>query len=640
MLEKHLPSDLSEIAARWDKTKHSASSRMLPPPNITGSLHMGHAYEHTLIDFEIRWRRMQGIGIELIPGLDHAAIATNRILNAQLKEKKLTKEQLGRDGFNQYAWGWKQLCEKEQLSQMQMIGLSASWDKLSFTLDERSRLITREAFIKLWEKGLIYQATKPTPWCESCATTLSDIEIEDAKCSRCQGEIKNKDIRQTYLRMQPIAAHFKKLIAAEGFSTSPTEKKEEMLEWAEKIHDWCISRQLWWGHPIPLEYKDEETRILSGEEGWTPETDTLDTWFTSSLWPIILEGKSSTFNYGTLTTGNDLLFFWALRMMMLTSYLTGELPFERINFHGMIRDEHGRKMSKSFGNTLDPAPIIEKWGPDTLRIAFLRSSRPGADISLSESDFKGARGLLDKLWNLTRFALNAGCRWDDEADGEGLLQRWLLSEASELHEKCSELFENQEYAKAYALIANFLEEDLSSTFIPSMLKGDSQAKRALSSALRTALALMHPGAPFTTEKLAAELGAKNSLASFSWDESRERDREAELYHRELKAIKDTLNKLGTSADMRADLSQLSHPSELLKDLKLTQGLEGGSQSFQIEGKEFSLGTKENLKQRAKAQAELEKILKLLEDPGFRANAPKERQEKLENQAKTLQMELS
>lgn len=504
---------------------------LLPPPNITGRLHMGHTYEHSLIDATIRFKRMNENNTLLIAGLDHAAIATNALLTKKLNEKGITKEDLGFQGFSDYAWAWKNECESQQIQQMKELGLSANWDDTHFTLDSDAQEITHVTFTKLFNEGYIYQAERETFWCETCKTTLSDIELnEDETCSRCFNLIEIRSSKQWYLKTKTLAQTAIKHINEGLITFLPESKSNEILTWAENMHDWCISRQLWWGHKIPIWFKDNQTRSFAPNEnipdGWIQEEGTLDTWFSSALWPLITIGypdeeKMKSYPLDMLITGNDLLFFWALRMIMLSTFMTGKPPFKTISFHGMIRDEKGFKMSKSKGNTIDPKEKLDEYGPDILRLALLRKSLPGTDTNLSESDLLTSKALIQKLWSTIRFGENLGAYWEEERpSGENALDNWLLNNLNDLIFKTKMGFEKQNYLETIQNLSDFLNNSLSSFYIEArktdLQENDAQALKTLSYALSSLLKLLHPLAPFITDLAASELGCLKALDEITY----------------------------------------------------------------------------------------------------------------------------
>lgn len=346
----HTPTAPADRYARWETTGAFAPTSpaarpwamILPPPNITGDLHMGHAYEHTLSDSLARWQRMNGADTLWLPGLDHAAIATNALLERHLRSEGTSRAEIGREEFTRRAWAWKDTCTAAITTQMRHLGTSPDWDRLTFTLDDGPARATRTAFTTLFNEGLIYRAERETSWCPSCATTLSDIEANETptglQCSRCGAALELRSSPQWYLRTRELAASA--IAAIEDGTTiiEPAEARREYLRWAGTLEDWCISRQLWWGHRIPIWHApDGRTATFAPGEtiptGWTQDADTLDTWFSSALWPLATLGWPDDtadlrrfYPNDLLITGNDLIFFWALRMTMLCTHLTGQAP--------------------------------------------------------------------------------------------------------------------------------------------------------------------------------------------------------------------------------------------------------------------------------------------------------------------------
>ncbi len=515
-------------------------SMILPPPNITGSLHMGHAYEHTISDAFIRHQRMLGRETLWLPGTDHAGIATQALMERMLAAEGTSRQELGRDAFLARTRSWRASTGEAITTQMRRLGASPDWSRATYTLDARPSRATHEAFTRLFDQGLIYRAERATSWCSGCRTSLADIETENTPsgraCTRCGSAIETRSTPQWYLATAQLAAGARGALESGALRIDPPQMAEAYLGWLADMRDWCLSRQLWWGHRIPIWYgPDGQARSFAPDEeipaGWTQDEDTLDTWFSSALWPLSTLGwPDSTpdldryYPNDLLITGNDLLFFWAIRMAMLCTHLTGTPPFRRLYLHGMIRDERGKKMSKSFGNTIDPLEFIEEFGPDTLRLALCRRAHPGADIPFGRSDLLGAQALLKKLWSIARLADRHGIRLPDSGrtleaytaahDGTPLrsrhiLDRWLESRLERTREATTTALEKLDLARATDGLARFLLQDLSELYLEARkpaLGHDPGTRATLGTALAELLLQLHPFAPFLTEELWGALG--------------------------------------------------------------------------------------------------------------------------------------
>lgn len=557
---------------------------MIPPPNVTGKLHLGHAMFSTLEDILTRYHRLLGEPSLWLPGTDHAGIATQTVVDKSLKKKGIDKKDLGREKFVEEVWKWKEEYGNEITRQLRRLGSSCDWSRERFTLDEGLNKAVNEAFVALYKKGLIYRGNYIVNWCPRCHTAIADDEVEHTEqpaklyyfkydkdfpiaiattrpetklgdtavavnpndkrykqyvgkelqanidgvkrqikiiadrsidmefgtgavgvtpahsmtdwklaedhklekikvidengrmteeagkykglktkeaaekliqylkennllekeeditnnlsvCYRCGGAIEPLPSLQWFVKMAPLAEKAKKAVESSEVAIIPERFKKIYFHWIDNIRDWCISRQLWWGHQIPVWYKGEEIYVgaeAPDGEGWIRDPDVLDTWFSSSLWPFSTLGwphyaeasrgkpvehpfeyapgitdKDYQYFYPTtvLETGYDILFFWVARMIMMALELTGKIPFEVVYLHGLVRDEHNRKMSKSLGNVLDPIDLIDKYGTDALRMALVVGSTPGQDVALGESKIKGYRNFSNKIWNASRFVM-------------------------------------------------------------------------------------------------------------------------------------------------------------------------------------------------------------------------------------------
>ncbi len=650
---------------------------VMPPPNITGQLHMGHALDNTLQDILIRWRRMQGYEALWMPGTDHAAIATEaKIVEAMAKEG-LTKEGIGREKFMERAWAWKETYGNRIVEQLKKLGSSCDWERERFTMDEGCSKAVREVFVRLYEKGLIYRGERIINWCPHCKTSISDAEVEfkemDAKfyhlrypiegtdsflelattrpetllgdtavavhpdderyqalvgknvilpivnkaipvvadtyvemdfgtgvvkitpahdpndfevglrhdlpvitvttedghmnelagkyegmtiaecrkaivadleeggflvkteplvhnvgtCYRCGTTIEPRVSLQWFVAMKELAAPAIEAVKTDRTQFVPERFEKTYFHWLENIRDWCISRQLWWGHRIPAWYCPECGETVVGREDPTAcpkcgctalrqDEDTLDTWFSSALWPFSTLGwpdKTPELAYfyptNTLVTGYDIIPFWVMRMMFSGLEQTGTVPFDNVLIHGLVRDEKGRKMSKSLGNGIDPLKVIEEFGADALRFMLATGNSPGNDMRFMPDKVESSRNFANKLWNAARFVLmNLG---EDEIaltlpDTLTTEDKWILSKFNTLVRAVTENLEKFELGIAVQKLYDFIWDSYCDWYIElckSRLQGEDamNAKRVLVYVMNGMLQLLHPFMPFVTEEI-------------------------------------------------------------------------------------------------------------------------------------------
>lgn len=652
---------------------------VIPPPNVTGQLHMGHALDETLQDILIRWKRMQGYEALWMPGTDHAAIATEAKIVAALKEEGLSKEGLGREAFMKRAWQWKEQYEGRIVEQLMKLGSSCDWERKRFTMDEGCSKAVKEVFLKLYEKGLIYRGERIINWCPHCKTSLSDAEVEyeekagsfwhiqypladgsgflevattrpetmlgdtalavhpdderykalvgkkvilplvnkeipivadsyvemdfgtgvvkitpahdpndfevglrhgleivniltpDAHieagwgkysgmdryearkaivsdlqaggfllhtedythnvgaCYRCSTVVEPRVSKQWFVKMEPLAKPAIETVKRGETKFIPDRFEKIYDHWMENIRDWCISRQIWWGHRIPAYYcTDCGEMVVAGEVptacpkcGGTrmeQDPDTLDTWFSSALWPFSTLGwPESTaeleYFYPTdvLVTGYDIIFFWVARMIFSGLEHMGETPFHTVLFHGLIRDAQGRKMSKSLGNGIDPLEIIEGYGADALRFTLATGNSPGNDMRFSEEKVKASRNFANKIWNATRFIL---MNLSEDITEPGLPEnlniedKWVLSKFNSLARDVTENLDRFELGIAVQKLYDFIWDILCDWYIEltksRIQEGGETAKdaqRVLIYVMSGTLKLLHPFMPFITEEI-------------------------------------------------------------------------------------------------------------------------------------------
>ncbi len=656
-----------------DKTPYTI---VIPPPNITGQLHMGHALDETFQDILIRWRRMQGYEALWLPGTDHASIATEaKIVEAMAKEG-IKKEDLGRDGFLERAWAWKETYGNRIVEQLKKLGSSCDWDRMRFTLDEGCSKAVREVFVRLYEKGLIYRGERIINWCPHCRTSISDAEVEfeekDAafyhlrypladgsgyltlattrpetllgdtavavhpdderyaayvgknvilplvgreipvvadtyvemdfgtgvvkitpahdpndfevglrhslpvitvttddgymneeagqyrgmsilecrkaivkdleeagyllktepikhnvgSCYRCHTVIEPRVSLQWFVKMKPLAGPAIDAVREGKTKFVPERFDKVYYHWLENIRDWCISRQLWWGHRIPAWYCDDCGELIvsredpevcpkCGSRRLRQDEDTLDTWFSSALWPFSTLGwpeQTPELKYfyptNTLVTGYDIIFFWVVRMMFSGLEHMGEVPFDTVFIHGLVRDAKGRKMSKSLGNGIDPLEIIDAYGADALRFMLATGNSPGNDMRFMTEKVEASRNFANKLWNAARFIrMNLGEKELPLTLPETLTteDKWIVSKFNALTRAMTENLEKFELGIAVQKLYDFIWDDYCDWYIElcktRLQGGDDGALRVLLYVMRGMLALLHPFMPFVTEEI-------------------------------------------------------------------------------------------------------------------------------------------
>ena len=703
---------------------------VMPPPNITGQLHMGHALDNTLQDILIRFKRMQGYNALWQPGTDHASIATEvKVINA-LKEEGIEKEDLGREGFLKRTWEWKKEYGGRIVSQLKKLGSSADWDRERFTLDEGCSRAVQEVFIRLYEKGYIYRGSRIINWCPVCQTSISDAEVvyEDQagffwhinypivgtdQCieiattrpetmlgdtaiavhpdderykdligkmvllpivnreipivadtyvdkefgtgavkitpahdpndfevglrhnleeinilnddgtinenggrfagmdryearkaivkeleeegylvkvephdhnvgthDRCHTTVEPMVKKQWFVRMDELAKPAIEAVKNGDLRFVPEHFDRTYLHWLENIRDWCISRQLWWGHRIPAYYCDECGEIVvsrtrpdvcpkCGCRHLTQDEDTLDTWFSSALWPFSTLGwpeqtEDLDYFYPTdvLVTGYDIIFFWVIRMVFSGYEHTGKCPFHDVFIHGLVRDEQGRKMSKSLGNGIDPLEVIDQYGADALRLTLVTGNAPGNDMRFSEKKIIASRNFANKVWNASRFMLMNIEKADLSQVTPGDLtpaDKWILSKANTLVKEVTDNMENYELGIAVAKLHDFIWEEFCDWYIEMVkprLYNDEDATKAaalytLKSVLTIALKLLHPYMPFITEEIFCSMqDEEESIMVSDWPVFKEElDFKAE--ENEVEIIKNAVRNI---RNLRADMN--------------------------------------------------------------------------------------
>ena len=664
---------------------------VIPPPNVTGSLHIGHALDHTIQDLLIRMKRMKGFEALWLPGMDHAGIATQNVVEKQLATQGKSRHDLGREAFIEKVWQWKAESGGAILDQMKRLGDSVDWDREAFTMDANLSKAVLTIFKQLYDKGLIYRAERIINWCPRCLTALSDIEVEhkddsgefvsikygdddvnitvattraetmlgdgavavnpnderykhlvgkkvllplvdrmipiiadelvdpdfgtgavkvtaahdpndfemgmrhgvelviimnehgvmagtgtkfdgmdrfDARkavvdelrklgrvvaekrpyvhavghCQRCDTTVEPRLSKQWFVKVAPLAKAAGDAVRDGRVKIEPEQMSPRYFEWVDNMHDWCISRQLWWGHRIPVFYGPNDEVVVCGPDetppaGYTQDPDVLDTWFSSALWPFSTLGWPNQtqdlkkfYPTSVLVTGYDILFFWVARMMIMGLFaMDGKQPFDVIVLHGLVRDQFGKKMSKSRGNTIDPIEFMDKYGSDALRFTLARGANPGTDQALAEDWVAGSRNFATKLWNATRFAMLNGANVDGQLPKSkdlGAIDNWILTRLDQTIASADELFEKFEFAKACELIYHFAWDDLCDWYLElsksTFNAGGAEAeksKRVLGEVLDQLLRLMHPVMPFITEQMWCTLTTGQSLMISDWPKS-------------------------------------------------------------------------------------------------------------------------
>ncbi|WP_027296705.1 valine--tRNA ligase [Robinsoniella sp. KNHs210] len=676
---------------------------VMPPPNVTGQLHMGHALDNTMQDILIRYKRMQGYNALWQPGTDHAAIATEVKVIEKLKEQGIDKDEIGRDEFLKHAWLWKEEYGGKIINQLKKLGSSADWDRERFTMDEGCSKAVEEVFIKLYEKGYIYKGSRIINWCPVCQTSISDAEVEhvdqdgnfwhinypvageenafveiattrpetllgdtavavnpeddrykhlvgkmlklpltdreipvvadeyvdkefgtgcvkitpahdpndfevgkrhnlpeinimndDATINelggkyagmsryearkamvadleemgllvkvvphahnvgthdRCKTTVEPMIKQQWFVKMEEMAKPAIEALKNHTLNFVPERFDKIYLHWLENIRDWCISRQLWWGHRIPAYYCDDCGEIVVSKEvptvcpkcgstHLTQDEDTLDTWFSSALWPFSTLGwpdKTEDLDYffptDVLVTGYDIIFFWVIRMVFSALEQTGEVPFHHVLIHGLIRDSQGRKMSKSLGNGIDPLEIIEQYGADALRLTLMTGNAPGNDMRFYMERVEASRNFANKVWNASRFIMmnlekaevSSRMNLSDLTGAD----KWILSKVNTLAKDVTDNMDKYELGIAVQKVYDFIWEEFCDWYIemvkPRLYNDEDTTKSAalwtLKTVLANALKLLHPYMPFITEEIFCTLQTEEeSIMISEWPEFKE-----------------------------------------------------------------------------------------------------------------------
>ena len=724
---------------------------VMPPPNITGKLHMGHALDNTMQDILIRYKRMKGFNALWIPGTDHASISTEVKVIEQLNKEGIDKEELGREGFLKRTWEWKEEYGGTITSQLRKLGSSCDWDRERFTMDEGCSKAVEDVFIKLHDKGLIYKGSRIINWCPLCKTSISDAEVEheeqeghfwhikypiageegkfveiattrpetllgdsavavhpederyqdiigknvilplvnreipvvadsyvdkefgtgvvkitpahdpndfevgkrhnlpeinvmndDATINEKGGKYTGmdryearkamvKDLEdlgllvkiekhvhnvgthdrcgttvepfikpQWFVKMEDLIKPAVESVKSGEIKLIPERMDKTFYNWTDNIRDWCISRQLWWGHRIPAYYCDKcgETVVKAGgapevcpkcgDTHFTQDEDTLDTWFSSALWPFSTLGwpdntEELDYFYPTdvLVTGYDIIFFWVIRMMFSGFEHTGKKPFSHVLFHGLVRDSQGRKMSKSLGNGIDPLEVIEKYGADALRFTLITGNAPGNDMRYYDERVEASRNFANKVWNASRFIMMnlEKAEIPENIDLNTLTQadKWILSKVNKLAKEVTANMDKYELGIAVQKVYDFIWEEFCDWYIEMVkprLYNDSDATKGaalwtLNTVLINSLKLLHPYMPFVTEEIFCNLqDAEESIMISEWPEYRDdynfdADEEAvELIKEAVKSIRNVRSEMNVPPSKKANVFVVSEDSKV------------------------------------------------------------------------------
>ena len=760
-LEKNYnPSEIEDrLYHKWLEKKyfHAEVNRdkkpftiVMPPPNITGKLHMGHALDNTMQDIIIRFKRMQGYEALWIPGTDHASISTEVKVTNALKEEGIDKHELGREGFLKRTWEWKKEYGGTITSQLKKIGSSCDWDRERFTMDEGCSKAVQEVFIKLYEKGLIYKGSRIVNWCPVCNTSISDAEVEheeqaghfwhinypvvgepgryveiattrpetllgdsalavnpdderytdlvgkevelpltdrtipiiadpyvdkefgtgvvkitpahdpndfevgkrhnlpeinilndDATINnlggkyagmdryearkamvadldalgllvrvedhthnvgthdRCKTTVEPMIKQQWFVKMDELIKPAVEGVKNGDIELIPASMDKTYYNWTDNIRDWCISRQLWWGHRIPAYYcKDCGEMTVSRDKVCTcpkcgsanveQDPDTLDTWFSSALWPFSTLGwpdKTPELDYfyptDVLVTGYDIIFFWVIRMIFSGYEHMGRKPFGKVLFHGLVRDDQGRKMSKSLGNGIDPLEVIDKYGADALRYTLITGNAPGNDMRFYWSRVEASRNFANKVWNASRFIMmndpdNKIKATDERPANLTDADKWILSKMNGLIKEVTDNMEKYELGIAVAKLNDFIWEEFCDWYIemvkPRLYNDEDQTKAAalwtLNTVLTEALKLLHPYMPFITEEIYCNLTDEESIMLAKWPEFKEEwnfkadEKAVETIKEAVRGIRNVRAEMNVSPKKKAQVYVVSEDAEI------------------------------------------------------------------------------
>ena len=762
LLEKNYePKDFEErIYQNWlekryfhadENTTKKTFSIMMPPPNITGVLHMGHGMDNTLQDVIVRYKRMQGFETLWVPGIDHASIATEAKIVAKMKEEGLTKEQIGREEFLKRAWDWKEKYGGTILTQLRKMGVSCDWDRVSFTMDENLTRAVKKVFVDLYNKGLIYKGERMINWCPTCKTSISDAEVEYeeepghlwhirysapdnsysiivattrpetmlgdtaiavhpederykdivgktvvlplmnkeipivadtyvekefgtgavkitpahdpndfevglrnnlevikvfneegkmndlipayqgmdriearkyivadlekagvlvktenythnvGKCYRCHQTVEPAVSKQWFVKMEPLAKPANEAVRSGKTKFVPERFDKIYFSWMDNVKDWCISRQLWWGHRIPayicddcghMEVSaDDVTKCPKCGGNMKQDPDTLDTWFSSALWPFATLGwplETQTlkkfFPTDVLVTGYDIIFFWVARMIFSSIENTNDIPFKDVLIHGLVRDSQGRKMSKSLGNGVDPLEVIEKYGADSFRFALVHGTSAGNDMRYSDEKIEAGRNFANKLWNASRFVLMNFGEGNFKYDESKLTieDKWIKSKLNKTVKEVTEAMERYDFGIALQKIIEFSRDEFCDWYIemvkPRLYDMTNETRdtalAVLNDTLATALKMLHPFMPFITEEIYTKLKVDSeSIMIAPWptyDESDNFEKEEadiELIKEIVKGVRNLRANMNVAPSKKASMIFVTEKADVIEEGK-------------------------------------------------------------------------
>ena len=722
---------------------------VIPPPNITGQLHMGHALDNTMQDILIRFKRMQGYNALWQPGTDHASIATEVKIIEKLKEEGIDKADLGREKFLERAWDWKKEYGGRIIEQLKKLGSSCDWDRERFTMDEGCSKAVEEVFVKMHEKGYIYKGSRIINWCPVCNTSISDAEVEyeeqaghfwhikypivgtddflifattrpetmlgdtavavnpdddrykhligktlmipivgreipvvadsyvdmefgtgavkitpahdpndfevgkrhglaeinimnddatinanggkfegmdryEARAAivkeleemgylvkiedhvhnvgthdRCKTTVEPMVKQQWFVKMDELIKPAAESVKSGEIKLVPERMEKTYFNWTDNIRDWCISRQLWWGHRIPAYYCDKcgETVVAKemptvcpkcGEAHFTQDPDTLDTWFSSALWPFSTLGwpeKTEELEYfyptDVLVTGYDIIFFWVIRMIFSGFEHMQEKPFKTVLFHGLVRDSQGRKMSKSLGNGIDPLEIISEYGADALRLTLITGNAPGNDMRFYYERVEASRNFANKVWNASRFIMMNMEGKEVSADAKAYLEpvdKWIISKLNKLIKETTDNMQNYELGIAVQKVYDFIWDEFCDWYIemvkPRLYNSDNKESQAaalytLKTVLIDALKLLHPYMPFITEEIFCSLQSEEESIMISnwpvWQDDRnfqKEEMEIEVMKEAIRGIRNVRAEMNVAPSKKAQVYVVSSKKEV------------------------------------------------------------------------------
>ncbi|MFI0463913.1 valine--tRNA ligase [Saccharopolyspora sp. 5N102] len=846
------PADVeAELYERWVAAEYFTAdansdkppfSIVIPPPNVTGSLHIGHAFEHTLMDILTRRRRMQGYEALWLPGMDHASIAVQALVERQLREEGVDHRELGREAFLERVWQWKEKHGGAILSQMRRLGDSVDWTRERFTMDAGLSRAVQTIFKKLYDDGLIYRAERLVNWSPQMRSAISDIEVEHKEVegelvsmrygdgddaivvattrietmlgdtavavhpdderykhlvgteielpltgrkipivadehvdpefgtgavkvtpahdpndfeigkrhdlpmltimdeqgriahtgtkfdgmdrfearaavrealreqsrivaekrpylhsvghsSRSKEPIEPRLSLQWFVKVGPLAKAAGDAVRDGRVAVHPPEMTKRYFDWVDNLHDWAISRQLWWGHRIPIWYGPGGEVVCVGPdeeppsgEGWHQDEDVLDTWFSSGLWPFSTMGWPADtadlrkfYPTSVLVTGYDILFFWVARMMMFGLYaMDGVEPFKVIALHGMVRDAHGKKMSKSAGNTVDPLVWMDTYGTDALRFTLARGANPGTDSPISEEWVAASRSFCTKLFNATKFAMMNGAKVPERLPDRGELtdaDRWILDRVDQLVSDVDELLEDFQFAKSTEALYHFTWDEFCDWYLELskvQLDGEraERTREVLGYVLDVLLRLLHPTIPFITETLWTALTGRESVVIADWPKASgavadpaaaERIAAAQKLITEIRRFRSDQGlkpgqrvaaKLGGIAELGlADhvpavqsLARVTEPADgFTSSASIEVGLTGGNVSVELDlsgAVDVAAERKRLAKDLAVAEKELAGTDKKLNNPAFLDKAPADVVDKIKARRETAQADIA